>query len=104
MPGLFAASGADCVSPLIGTDCSHPKLGGMATDQAQLADLMVELGLLKKIKDKQKRDLKITKASNADTTDAKALLDATKKTIRGFKRRRDAVLARLVRARQAEKK
>lgn len=69
----------------------------VATDAEKLADLMVQLALLKKTKDGQKRDLKIAKASKAATKQAQTLLDATRMTIGRLKRRRDVLVARLVR-------
>jgi hypothetical protein len=74
----------------------------MASDQAQLADVMVQLALLKQTKDNQKRDLKVAKASKAVTKDAQALLDSSRKSIRELKKRRDAIVLRLVRARQSK--
>lgn len=72
----------------------------MASDADKLADVMVQLALLKKTKDQQKRDLRVAKASKAATKDAQTLLDGARKNIRELKKRRDILVARLVRIRQ----
>ena len=74
----------------------------MSSDPEKLADAMVELALLKKIKDTQKRDLKVAKASKAATKDAEALLDTTRKSIRSLKKKRDVLVASLVRIRSKQ--
>ena len=72
----------------------------MASDADKLADVMVQLALLKKTTDQQKRDLRVAKASKAATKDAQTLLDGARKNIRELKKRRDILVARLVRIRQ----
>jgi len=74
------------------------------TDQAQLADVMIELFLLKKTKERQKRDLKIASASRAATKNAQALLEGTRKSILKLKKRRDLIVSKLVQARQSAAK
>ena len=78
--------------------CGETRL--MASDADKLADVMVQLALLKKTKDQQKRDLRVAKASKAATKDAQTLLDGARKNIRELKKRRDILVARLVRIRQ----
>ena len=75
----------------------------MTTDADKLAQVMVELALLKKSKERQKRDLKIAKASKAATKDAETLLKAARKSIASLKKRRDVLVARLVRGFESKK-
>ncbi len=75
----------------------------MTTDAEKLAQVMVELALLKKTKEQQKRDLKIAKASKAATKDTEMLLAGTRKSIASLKKRRDVVVARLVRVSESKK-
>ena len=74
----------------------------MATDADKLADVMVQLAILKGTKEKQKRDLKVAEASKAVAKDAQLLLDGAKKSIQSLKKRRDVLVARLVRIRQKQ--